>query len=112
MQTKTKRKPKGIGDTIASITSAIGIEPCEGCDKRKDALNNLMPFTRNQLTENDIEFIHNVNLELESDKNNIWRLYTKIFEITGGKPNNCQECWTKVINDLKHEIKQITEKQN
>lgn len=29
----------GLGDVIAGATQAIGIEPCEPCQKRKDALN-------------------------------------------------------------------------
>jgi len=34
----------GIGDTIAKITSAIGVKPCGGCQKRKEALNKLIPY--------------------------------------------------------------------
>jgi hypothetical protein len=37
-------KSKGIGDVIAKATKAIGIEPCESCEKRKDLLNRLVPF--------------------------------------------------------------------
>jgi hypothetical protein len=37
------RKTYGIGDGIAAITGAVGIEPCGGCEKRRKALN---AFTR------------------------------------------------------------------
>lgn len=39
-----KTKPAGLGDTIARITSAIGIKPCGGCKKRQEKLNKLVPY--------------------------------------------------------------------
>lgn len=36
----------GLGDTIARITTALGIPPCRGCDERQDALNRLVPYTQ------------------------------------------------------------------
>ncbi|GAG22410.1 unnamed protein product, partial [marine sediment metagenome] len=35
---------RGLGDTIARATSAIGIKPCKGCDNRRDTLNRLVPY--------------------------------------------------------------------
>lgn len=35
---------RGLGDVIASATSALGIKPCGGCGRRRDALNRLVPF--------------------------------------------------------------------
>lgn len=35
---------RGIGDTIAKVTNAVGIKSCGGCKKRQQALNNLVPF--------------------------------------------------------------------
>lgn len=53
-----KAKPRGLGDTIESITkatgikkavetvtNAVGIKDC-GCGKRKDALNKLFPYNK------------------------------------------------------------------
>lgn len=50
----TSRMPKqsqgffgeGLGDTIASLTKAVGIKPCGGCEKRRRALNRLVPWRR------------------------------------------------------------------
>lgn len=42
---KTK-KSKGLGDTIAKITSAVGIKPCGGCKKRQEALNQAFPYKK------------------------------------------------------------------
>lgn len=36
---------KGLGDTIAGVTKAIGLKPCGGCNKRRAKANNLMPTT-------------------------------------------------------------------
>ena len=35
---------RGLGDTVAKITAAIGIKPCGGCKGRQDALNRMVPY--------------------------------------------------------------------
>jgi hypothetical protein len=37
-------KSRGFGDTIAKITSAVGIKPCGGCRKRQAKLNKMFPY--------------------------------------------------------------------
>lgn len=37
-------KPRGLGDTIASITRAIGIQPCGKCKQRQQKLNQVFPY--------------------------------------------------------------------
>jgi len=37
-------KSRGLGDTIAKITKAVGIKPCGGCEKRREKLNALLPY--------------------------------------------------------------------
>jgi len=37
-------KSRGLGDTVAKITSAVGIRPCGGCKKRQKKLNELFPY--------------------------------------------------------------------
>ena len=80
-------KSKGLGDTIAKITEAIGIIPCEGCNKRKESLNRLFPFKRVDSSKvdlikdvdslSDMELIElynsvfNTSIEIESFKENI-----------------------------------------
>ena len=47
-------KQKGLGDTVAAITKATGIEMLVkgifgencGCDARKEALNKLVPYQK------------------------------------------------------------------
>ena len=38
------RPSRGLGDTVAKITSAVGIRPCGGCKKRQKKLNELFPY--------------------------------------------------------------------
>lgn len=35
---------RGLGDTVAKVTKAIGIKPCGGCKKRQKKLNDLVPY--------------------------------------------------------------------
>ncbi len=37
-------KSRGLGDTVAKITKAVGIKPCGGCAKRRKAMNKIFPF--------------------------------------------------------------------
>jgi hypothetical protein len=36
----------GLGDVIKRATSAIGIQPCSGCERRAAALNRWLVFSR------------------------------------------------------------------
>jgi hypothetical protein len=36
----------GLGDVVKRITYAMGIKPCEGCEKRASALNRWVRFSR------------------------------------------------------------------
>lgn len=36
---------RGLGDTVAKITKAIGLKPCGGCKKRQDKLNKNFPYS-------------------------------------------------------------------
>lgn len=42
---------KGLGDTVAKITSAVGIKPCGGCKERQKKLNRLFPYKEQGKTE-------------------------------------------------------------
>lgn len=48
-ESKKKTQPMpitGLGDVVAKITSAFGIKPCGGCQKRKEKLNQLFPLNQ------------------------------------------------------------------
>lgn len=37
---------RGLGDSVARVTSAVGIPPCGGCKERQAALNRWVPYPR------------------------------------------------------------------
>lgn len=37
---------KGLGDTIAKVTEAVGIKPCGSCKKRQEALNKMFSYSQ------------------------------------------------------------------
>lgn len=39
-----KAPSRGLGDTIAKITSAVGIKSCGGCKGRQAKLNAMFPY--------------------------------------------------------------------
>lgn len=57
----SKNKPKLAGDAIKEVTKAMGVKPCEGCEKRAEKLNNAhlaakkLILGRKPLTEEEIK---------------------------------------------------------
>ena len=43
---KEEEKSKGLGDTVAKMTKAVGIKPCEPCKRRQEKLNRLLPYKK------------------------------------------------------------------
>ncbi len=41
-----KDEEVGLGDVIKRVTYAMGVKPCGGCERRADALNRWMVFSR------------------------------------------------------------------
>jgi len=39
-------KPIGLGDAIKQATTSMGIKPCSGCQKRAEALNRRLIFSK------------------------------------------------------------------
>ena len=37
---------RGLGDTIAKMTRAVGITPCGGCKQRQKKLNEIFPYPK------------------------------------------------------------------
>ena len=40
----TTIQSRGLGDTVARVTQAVGIKPCGGCQKRQELLNKMVPY--------------------------------------------------------------------
>jgi hypothetical protein len=42
---KKLSKPIGLGDVVKRVTTAVGVRPCGGCNKRAQALNRWVVLT-------------------------------------------------------------------
>lgn len=38
---------KGVGDSVAKMTKAVGIKPCGKCKERQEKLNRMFPYASN-----------------------------------------------------------------
>lgn len=45
-RTQDNLRSEGLGDTIAKITTAVGIKPCGGCKERQAKLNAAVPYAQ------------------------------------------------------------------
>lgn len=43
---RIKKEIQGLGDVVAAVTSAVGIEPCDNCKDRQFKLNRLFNFKK------------------------------------------------------------------
>ena len=82
--TNQKLETSGLGDLLANITSAIGIEPCEKCEQRKKALNKAFPWLKasREITDEEVDFIKYVsstNTLQSDDVDTLFRLYNDVF---------------------------------
>ena len=112
------KKNKGLGDTIAKITKATGIdklakkvlgEDCNKCEERRKKLNQLFPHFKNirQFTEDELKIYDEV-IPLIEKTNNITReqkpiinaLYKGVF---GNNPQwkSCSPCNKRIMDNLK-----------
>lgn len=111
---KKKKKSKGLGDTIAKVTKATGIdkavkfiagEDC-GCDKRKEALNKLFPYNKPEcLTEQEYEYlkeffkINKIKLKYE-EQISLLNISNRVLH-TKRKISSCGSCVKELIADCK-----------
>jgi hypothetical protein len=91
----------GLGDTIASITSAVGIPPCKGCAERQEAYNRMFPYNRfhRPILESEIELINEVSSAENWNKENIdkvFELYNSIFEVDIQRTNHPESILTLI----------------
>lgn len=52
-EAKVLRGMRGLGDVVAAVTTAVGIQPCGGCEKRKEFLNKIVPFGTHEEGQNN-----------------------------------------------------------
>jgi hypothetical protein len=102
--TNQKLESGGLGDMIASITSAVGIEPCGACERRKEALNRYFPWLKasREITEEEIIFIKKITSThtlQNDDVNDLFRLYNEVFSSKLSRCN-CPGLISKMVQRL------------
>jgi hypothetical protein len=112
---KTKKEIQGLGDVVAAVTSAVGIEPCEGCKERQFSLNRLFNFkkVKSEMTPIDKEHfalfleakgqrvIDGKRTELNfEDAEYLNGLYSYYFGIDNSNCSSCSKVHEAIIKDL------------
>jgi len=110
-----EKQSKGLGDTIAKITKATGIEKVVkfiagedcGCDERQDRWNKVFRYkTVNCLSEEDYVFItsffNNNKGRIDFDTKYILiGIYNDVFNTNEDRNTSCNSCVIKIVNNLK-----------
>ena len=125
MAKQTTKKSEGLGDTVAKITEATGIdklvkfiagEDC-GCDERKKKLNELFPYRTPQcLTEDEYTYLSesqvlNKQTLKPSEQDEILKVYNRIFGISR-EPTSCATCWLEIIQKMQKVFNQYQKDAN
>tara|TARA_R100000951_G_C2651218_1_gene184465 strand:- start:870 stop:1304 length:435 start_codon:yes stop_codon:yes gene_type:complete len=119
---KYEAASEGVGDTVAKITKATGIEKAVkflagedcGCNDRKDTLNHLFPYNKpNCFTEQEFEVLDelfsNINWRLKTltgeDIKSLYVIYNRVMN-TADKPSGCGSCVMGRLNKLERLYKE------
>jgi hypothetical protein len=112
---KTKKEIQGLGDVVANLTSAVGIEPCQDCKERQFTLNRLFNFkkVKSEMTAIDKEHfklfldakgqrvIDKKRTELNfEDITYLNGLYLHYFGIDNSNCPTCSKVHETIIKDL------------
>jgi hypothetical protein len=96
----------GLGDTVAKLTKAFGIEPCDGCKSRQSTLNKLFPYLNPSrlLSDDETAFVNDINsrTQMSSDEaNRLFALYNEVFPTRSPiRRCNCPGLIMKLIQRL------------
>lgn len=98
-------KSEGVGDTVAKISKATGIEKAVkflagedcGCDERKKVLNHIFPYQKPLcLTEEEYNYlsdrIGNINKVSIEEQKKILSIYNRIFK-DNKQLTSCSSCF-------------------
>jgi hypothetical protein len=112
---RIKKEIQGLGDVVANLTSAVGIEPCLECKERQFSLNRLFNFkkVKSEMTSIDKEHFR-IFLEAKGqrvidgkrtelifeDVDYLNGLYKHYFGIDNSNCPNCSKVHETIIKDL------------
>lgn len=108
-------KSKGLGDTIAKITKATGIEAVVkavagddcGCDERKETLNKMFNYTNVEcLTEEEYNrldkfFKTNTSTIDYLTQKSLLKIHNRVFS-KNRVTSNCSSCVRRMVTDLRN----------
>lgn len=112
---KTKKEIQGLGDVVAAVTSAVGIEPCLDCKDRQFKLNRLFNFkkVKSEMTPTDKEhfrifldvkgqrIVDGKRTELNfEDVTYLNGLYLHYFGLDNSNCPTCSKVHETIIKDL------------
>jgi len=112
---KTKKEIQGLGDVVAAITTAVGIEPCLDCKERQFTLNRLFNFktVKSEMTQTDKDhFLLFLDLKGQrvidgkrtelvfEDIDYLNKLYLYYFGLDNSNCPSCSKVHEQVIKDL------------
>ena len=115
LKESVSNKPEGLGDTIAKVTGAIGLdkavkaivgEDC-GCDERKEKLNKLFNYRKLEcVTEEDFAYLTdffkgNPSKVTHSQKVRLIGIYNFAFNQNEKLTTTCSPCISRVMKNLK-----------
>jgi hypothetical protein len=115
LKESVSNKPEGLGDTIAKVTGAIGLdkavkaivgEDC-GCDERKDKLNKIFKYRKIEcVTEEDFVYLTNFfkgNTDKVSYEQRVRLvgIYNFAFNQNESLTTTCSPCISRVVKNLK-----------
>jgi len=109
-----EKQPKGLGDTVAKITKATGIDKVVkfiagddcGCDERKDEWNDIFKYkTVKCVTEEDYIFLTNFFNNYKgkvdfSEKQRLVDIYNYVFSYNENRNTSCSSCVAKIVKNL------------
>ena len=112
---RTKKEIQGLGDVIAAVTSAVGIEPCLDCKERQFSLNRLFNFktVKSEMTQEDkllfVIFMESKGQRVIDGKRTelnlneidyLNKLYLYYFGLDNSNCPSCSKVHEQVIKDL------------
>lgn len=114
------KQPKGLGDVVANITKATGIDKVVkfiagddcGCDERRKKWNKIPMFKNSKpecIKEDDYNYLVDLIKRTSStiDKKDQFKMTTihnYIFKTNESKDTSCNSCGAKIFNRLKSYI--------
>ncbi len=127
VKSKSNTKSRGLGDSIEKVTKATGIKKIVdaftpegkdcGCEKRKELLNKIFPYTHTKcMTEgqyNDWNYtlskIQDNRID-DAELKTIARLHSELFNHKYYEPCRCEpKSWKKLIVDINKVYKTYTD---